>query len=55
MMFRSATKEYLPITGMPEFNKLSAQLIFGADRYNDPSLHAVMLDLLYRTQIYETL
>lgn len=27
----SATKEYLPITGMAEFNKLSAQLVFGAD------------------------
>ncbi|KAK8523379.1 hypothetical protein V6N13_113320 [Hibiscus sabdariffa] len=25
----SADKEYLPITGMPEFNKLSAELIFG--------------------------
>ncbi|XP_044463923.1 aspartate aminotransferase, cytoplasmic-like [Mangifera indica] len=27
----SADKEYLPITGMVEFNKLSAKLIFGAD------------------------
>ncbi|KAL5853374.1 hypothetical protein ACOSQ3_008492 [Xanthoceras sorbifolium] len=27
----SANKEYLPITGMIEFNKLSANLIFGAD------------------------
>lgn len=33
MIFRSADKEYLPITGMVEFNKLSAKLIFGADRY----------------------
>ncbi|KAK3212942.1 hypothetical protein Dsin_017648 [Dipteronia sinensis] len=27
----SANKEYLPITGIAEFNKLSAKLIFGAD------------------------
>ncbi|KAK0570651.1 hypothetical protein LWI29_004437 [Acer saccharum] len=27
----SANKEYLPITGLAEFNKLSAKLIFGAD------------------------
>ncbi|KAF3446439.1 hypothetical protein FNV43_RR11618 [Rhamnella rubrinervis] len=27
----SADKDYLPITGIPEFNKLSAKLIFGAD------------------------
>jgi hypothetical protein len=26
-------KEYLPITGLAEYNKLSAKLIFGADRY----------------------
>jgi len=30
---RSRVKEYLPITGLAEFNKLSAKLIFGADRY----------------------
>ncbi|CAH9102904.1 unnamed protein product [Cuscuta epithymum] len=28
---RSRVKEYLPITGLPDFNKLSAKLIFGAD------------------------
>jgi hypothetical protein len=28
----SRVKEYLPITGLAEFNKLSAKLIFGADR-----------------------
>ncbi|KAJ4842977.1 hypothetical protein Tsubulata_017447 [Turnera subulata] len=28
---RSRVKEYLPITGLAEFNKLSAKLIFGAD------------------------
>jgi len=32
-MSRSRYKEYLPITGLAEFNKLSAKLIFGADRY----------------------
>uniref|UniRef100_A0A2P2LKP6 Aspartate aminotransferase cytoplasmic-like n=1 Tax=Rhizophora mucronata TaxID=61149 RepID=A0A2P2LKP6_RHIMU len=30
-LFRSASKEYLPITGLSQFNKLSAQLLFGAD------------------------
>jgi len=50
MIFRSATKEYLPITGMAEFNKLSAQLVFGADRYNNRNLHAVVLDLLQGTK-----
>ncbi|TYH61137.1 hypothetical protein ES332_D07G029500v1 [Gossypium tomentosum] len=30
MICRSADKEYLPITGMPEFNKLSAKLMFGS-------------------------
>lgn len=29
---RSRVKEYLPITGLADFNKLSAKLIFGADR-----------------------
>nr|DAD21104.1 TPA_asm: hypothetical protein HUJ06_022567 [Nelumbo nucifera] len=29
----SRAKEYLPITGLADFNKLSAKLIFGADRY----------------------
>lgn len=33
LMSRSRVKEYLPITGLAEFNKLSAKLIFGADRY----------------------
>ncbi|RYQ85420.1 hypothetical protein Ahy_B10g104980 isoform C [Arachis hypogaea] len=28
---RARNKEYLPITGVADFNKLSAQLIFGAD------------------------
>lgn len=32
LMFRSTDKEYLPITGIVQFNKLSAKLIFGADR-----------------------
>ena len=32
-MSRSRFKEYLPITGLAEYNKLSAKLIFGADRY----------------------
>lgn len=41
MIFRSADKEYLPITGMVEFNKLSAKLIFGADRYK--TLHLWLL------------
>ncbi|XP_065848344.1 aspartate aminotransferase, cytoplasmic-like [Euphorbia lathyris] len=27
----SMTKEYLPITGFPQFNQLSAELVFGAD------------------------
>ncbi|XP_019055992.1 PREDICTED: aspartate aminotransferase, cytoplasmic-like isoform X2 [Nelumbo nucifera] len=27
----SRAKEYLPITGLADFNKLSAKLIFGAD------------------------
>lgn len=26
-------KEYLPIVGLADFNKLSAKLMFGADRY----------------------
>ncbi|XP_039018581.1 aspartate aminotransferase, cytoplasmic-like isoform X2 [Hibiscus syriacus] len=30
MICKSADKEYLPITGMPEFNKLSAELIFSS-------------------------
>ncbi|KAG1346722.1 putative Aspartate aminotransferase 3, chloroplastic [Cocos nucifera] len=30
-VFMSRVKEYLPITGLAEFNKLSAKLIFGAD------------------------
>lgn len=29
---RSRVKEYLPIVGLAEFNKLSAKLILGADR-----------------------
>lgn len=32
ILFRSRVKEYLPITGLAEFNKLSAKLMFGADR-----------------------
>lgn len=28
-------KEYLSITGIADFNKLSAKLIFGADRFGD--------------------
>jgi aspartate/tyrosine/aromatic aminotransferase len=31
-LLRSRVKEYLPITGLADFNKLSAKLIFGADR-----------------------
>lgn len=31
---RSRVKEYLPITGLADFNKLSAKLILGADRYD---------------------
>ena len=30
---RSRVKEYLPIVGLADFNKLSAKLIFGADRF----------------------
>lgn len=30
---RSRNKEYIPIVGLADFNKLSAKLIFGADRY----------------------
>lgn len=30
---KSRVKEYLPIIGIAEFNKLSAKLIFGADRF----------------------
>lgn len=30
---RSRVKEYLPIVGLADFNKLSAKLILGADRY----------------------
>lgn len=33
MLCRARVKEYLPIVGLAEFNKLSAKLIFGADRY----------------------
>lgn len=33
---RSRIKEYLPIAGLVEFNKLSAKLILGADRYMFP-------------------
>lgn len=29
---RSRVKEYLPIVGLADFNKLSAKLILGADR-----------------------
>ncbi|KAJ0010832.1 hypothetical protein Pint_34022 [Pistacia integerrima] len=29
--FRSRVKEYLPIVGLADFNKLSAKLIFGVD------------------------
>jgi len=32
IIFRSRNKEYLPIVGLADFNKLSAKLIFGADR-----------------------
>ncbi|RWV77905.1 hypothetical protein GW17_00061214, partial [Ensete ventricosum] len=32
LFFSSRVKEYLPITGLADFNKLSAKLIFGADR-----------------------
>lgn len=35
MAFRSRVKEYLPIVGLAEFNKLSAKLMFGADRYKN--------------------
>lgn len=30
---QSRVKEYLPIVGLADFNKLSAKVIFGADRY----------------------
>jgi hypothetical protein len=45
LMSRSRVKEYLPITGLAEFNKLSAKLIFGADRYFlwDISTHVLPL------------
>lgn len=32
LYFRSRVKEYLPIVGLADFNKLSAKLILGADR-----------------------
>lgn len=32
MFYSSRVKEYLPITGLADFNKLSAKLIFGDDR-----------------------
>jgi hypothetical protein len=38
----SRVKEYLPITGLAEFNKLSAKLIFGADS-TSPFLGIVLL------------
>lgn len=51
MIFRSATKEYLPITGMAEFNKLSAQLVFGADSYErEQSDYSPMLGWLWFTE-----
>mgnify|MGYP004707466629 CR=1 FL=1 len=31
-MCSSRVKEYLPIVGLADFNKLSAKLILGADR-----------------------
>ena len=31
IIFRSRNKEYIPIVGLADFNKLSAKLIFGAD------------------------
>jgi hypothetical protein len=45
LMSRSRVKEYLPITGLAGFNKLSAKLIFGADRYFlwDISTHVLPL------------
>lgn len=33
ILFRHRVKEYLPITGLADFNKLSAELIFGYGRY----------------------
>ena len=42
---RSRVKEYLPITGLAEFNKLSAKLIFGADRYFSVWLSFIFLTL----------
>jgi len=33
LICRTRIKEYLPIVGLVEFNKLSAKLILGADRY----------------------
>ena len=35
MVFRSRVKEYLPIVGLAEFNRLSAKLMFGADRFTN--------------------
>ena len=32
IIFRSRNKEYIPIVGLADFNKLSAKLIFGAER-----------------------
>jgi len=32
IVLRSRNKEYIPIVGLADFNKLSAKLIFGADR-----------------------
>lgn len=31
-ILRSRNKEYIPIVGLADYNKLSAKLIFGADR-----------------------
>ncbi|PPD83158.1 hypothetical protein GOBAR_DD19927 [Gossypium barbadense] len=44
----SADKEYLPITGMPEFNKLSAKLMFGSGRYKNTSLQWEQIRQLVR-------
>lgn len=37
VLLRSRVKEYLPIVGLAEFNKLSAKLILGADRLDTAS------------------
>ena len=41
MITRSRVKEYLPIVGLAEYNKLSAKLILGADRCISPLFYVI--------------